>query len=276
MFSQNLLSGYQLAAIFTLGYTMAIRARLRKLLEPIVGTPELPPPPPEPPPPPHGVDLIADIKTRLQNYCVSVIFDVGANVGSSAQQYLNGFPEATIYCFEPVAATYQQLQTNVGSAARVRCFQQAIGATAGAGTMVLQGTSDIFYLAEATQRQAKHADAPRETVELETIDRVCAAQGIERINLLKIDTEGADLDVLAGAQRMVAEQRIDLVEVEAGMNPGNTWHVPLERFKTYFEARGYFLFGFYDQFYEWPTDEPHLRRANAVFIATHVIKASKA
>lgn len=254
---------------------MGIRIRLRRLLEPIIGVAEPAPPLPAPPTLPHGADLFGDLAARLPHFRPSVVFDVGAHTGSTARQYVQGFPEALIYCFEPVAATYSLLQANLGAEARVRCFQLAFGAGQGTGTMVLHGAPDTFYLAEAGQRPEVHGEAPREVVHLERIDGFCAGEGIERISFLKIDTEGADFEVLHGAERLLAAQRIDLVEVEAGMNPRNSWHVPLEVFKPYLEARGYFLFGIYEQVEEWPTGEPHLRRVNAVFVSTPTIEANR-
>ncbi len=254
---------------------MGIRTQLRRLLAPIIGEAEPDPPPPAPPTLPHGADLFGDLAARLPHFRATVVFDVGAHVGSTARQYVQGFPEALIYCFEPVAATYSLLQANLAAEARVRCFQLAFGAGQGTGTMVLHGAPDTFYLAEAGQRHVVHREAPREAVQVARIDGFCAAQGIARLSYLKIDTEGADLDVLHGAEGLLAAQRIDLVEVEAGMNPRNRWHVPLEVFKAYLEARGYFLFGLYEQCEEWPTGEPHLRRANAVFVSAPTIEANR-
>jgi hypothetical protein len=92
---------------------------------------------------------------------------------------------------------------------------------------------------------------------------------------MKIDTEGADLDVLKGAERMLNEQRIDIVKVEAGMNPTNHLHVPFEVLKNYLESKHYFLFGIYEQKHEWPTKHPHLRRTNPIFISQQVIENNR-
>ena len=56
-----------------------------------------------------------------------------------------------------------------------------------------------------------------ENVKVITLDKFCAEQNIERINDLKVDTEGSDLDVLLGANEMLTNQKIDLVQVEAGL-----------------------------------------------------------
>jgi hypothetical protein len=74
---------------------------------------------------------------------------------------------------------------------------------------------------------------------------------------------------------MLNEQRIDLVEVEAGMNAGNKRHVPFEALKGYLESKSYLLFGIYHQVREWPTNEPHLRRTNPVFISRRMIETNR-
>ena len=54
----------------------------------------------------------------------------------------------------------------------------------------------------------RHRERPETTqrlpfVDVTTIDLFCAEHRIERINLLKIDTEGHDLDVIRGASNML-------------------------------------------------------------------------
>src|SRR5262249_52326300 len=51
-------------------------------------------------------------------------------------------------------------------------------------------------------------------VKLSTIDRYCADKKIERIDLLKSDTQGFELEVLKGARRMLEERRVGAIYVE--------------------------------------------------------------
>jgi hypothetical protein len=74
---------------------------------------------------------------------------------------------------------------------------------------------------------------------------------------------------------MLASQAIDFVEVEAGMNPGNTRHAPFESLKAFLESNDYRLFAIYEQVEEWPTDEPHLRRTNSLFISRRMIETAR-
>src|SRR5687768_17470636 len=69
----------------------------------------------------HGVRECNDINHSGSQ--VSVVFDVGANVGQSALRFTAGFPEARIYCFEPVKETFSRLRENVSRYERISCYQ---------------------------------------------------------------------------------------------------------------------------------------------------------
>ena len=73
---------------------------------------------------------------------------------------------------------------------------------------------------------------------------------------------------------MLAAHKITYVQVESGMGPHNTKHVPFGEFLNFFETRGYVLFGVYGQIQEWWNDKSHLRFSNPVFISTHEVEAS--
>jgi hypothetical protein len=55
-----------------------------------------------------------------------------------------------------------------------------------------------------------------ERIALTTLDSYCAFEGIQKIDFLKIDAEGHDLEVLKGASTMLAEGRITYVQFEFG------------------------------------------------------------
>ncbi|MCM1981716.1 FkbM family methyltransferase [Lyngbya confervoides] len=220
---------------------------------------------------PRGIDVCRDIQQAFPRYVMEVIFDVGANLGQSAQQYRYHFPDATLYCFEPVAATFQALQAQLGRKPGVHCIQLALGAQVGTARMRLVGSSDRFSMIGDQDMQALGETADLEAIAVSTVEQFCQTQKIQQISYLKIDTEGRDWEVLMGSESMLLDQRIDFVEVEAGMNPMNQFHVPLARFKDHLEAHQYVLFGLYDQMHEWPTRSPQLRRANLVFVSQKVL-----
>ncbi len=224
---------------------------------------------------PRGIDFIQDIAKSLPAYRVDIVFDIGANLGQSSKIYLTRFPSSHIFCFEPVSTTFHQLQDNLKGNERVDCFQLAFGSSKGKGQMVVQGSSDMFFLLGQSKKSPMKNDVATESIDIVTVDEFCHTRRIDHISYLKIDTEGGDLEVLKGAVTMLTEQRIDLIEVEAGMNPSNNWHVPFEVLKEFLESHKYFIFGIYEQVSEWPTKEPHLRRTNPLFISHGMIVTNR-
>jgi FkbM family methyltransferase len=222
---------------------------------------------------PRGFSKFVDIKRCLPQYYVNNIFDVGANVGQSAKEYTHYFPDAQIYCFEPVKPTFDQLVTNLKGYDNIHFFSIAFGASKGVGKIALSGPSDMFHIMAGPENTAESTSATQE-VQIESLDAFCKENGIDDISYLKIDTEGYDLEVLKGAGNLLTKHKIGLVELEAGMNPGNKTHIPFERSKEFLEMHRYFLFGVYEQIGEWPTKEPHLRRTNPIYISENVILAN--
>ncbi|HMP83224.1 MAG TPA: FkbM family methyltransferase [Verrucomicrobiota bacterium] len=214
---------------------------------------------------PRGVDPLHDLALLVPDWSPVTIFDVGANIGQSAMEYAKRFPSARISSFEPAAGTFRQLERNVKAFPNVRCFQVALAAESGDALLTQNDRSDL-------NRIVRHApgDLPAagcERVVKRTLDAFCEELRVPRIHYLKIDTEGADLDVLRGAERMLGDQQVDVIEVEVGIGLDNDRHVTLQPMRQHLEARGYRVFGFYEQVNEWTRKLPHLRRVNVVFIS---------
>lgn len=215
---------------------------------------------------PRGTDLFHDIAGWLPATPIATIFDVGANVGQSARAYRKAYPAAAIHSFEPVPATFARLQAAVRGLS-VATHPIALGAAAARAQVAERNSS--------TRNTIELSGEDGLGVVVQTIDTFCRDQQIDRLSLLKIDTEGHDLEVLRGASEMLGGQQVDLVEVEAGMTRRNDYHQPLEALKEYLEDHGYLLFGIYDQVGEWTVREPYLRRANLVFISPTVAEANR-
>lgn len=219
---------------------------------------------------PHGFRIDYDIAQRCPNYSFNVILDVGANVGQSASGYVSKYPYSSIYCFEPIAESFNQLRHNLKGNGQVHCFQLALGACVGRGTMISEGVSTMNCLLDDGE-PISHIDKKTESVNVSTLDAFCKTHNISHVSYLKIDTEGGDLDVLKGASDILDVKGVDFIEVEAGMSPRNKYHIPLEDLKHFLESHGYYIFGIYEQVSEWLEKKPNLRRTNPVFISERMI-----
>ena len=175
-------------------------------------------------------------------YSPTCIFDVGANVGLTAQEFGQSFPHAIIHAFEPVPATYDLLTANLASRPNVHCNRPALGRTFGEVKMAVAGVSP----GNGVLLSGSYTKGETDIVPQLTGEEYCANRQIDQIGFLKIDTEGRDLDVLLGFGRLIQANRIDFVQMECGLAPDNSRHVPLTSMQAVLFAMGYRMFGLFD------------------------------
>jgi FkbM family methyltransferase len=168
------------------------------------------------------------------------------------------FPDARIICFEPVASTFLILNGLVRRLRNVDCHRTAFGSTIGEGLISLASDSTGCSLIGASESERT------EHVPVTTVDTFVEESGIKHIDLLKVDTEGYDLEVLRGTRLLLEEGRVKFVFVEVGFRRGERRLVPLADVLSYLEPMGYEIFGIYDQHLEW-SGRMRLRFANACF-----------
>lgn len=216
---------------------------------------------------PRGVDLFFDIRHSLPKYRAEVVIDVGANIGEYVREFREHFPQSRIYCIEPVSEIFESLKRNVSRLGNIHCYHIALGKSNAHGVLLIDPRNTMSRLEPTTPDYCRSCCAVTEEVAIKTIVSFSEENGLESIDYLKVDTEGNDLAVLEGAKDMLNAQRIGIVQVEAGMNRENRYHVPFRDLQSHLEDQGYFLFGLYEQCNEWPTGAPHLRRCNCLFIS---------
>lgn len=204
------------------------------------------------------MDQVRDFREALPTLEIRTIFDIGANVGKTAIALSEAYPKATLHAFEPVEGTFELLKKAVGNDARIKCLRMAFGDVK--GTVRMEGGAG-----SVKSKISTNAKGPE--VEVQRGDEFCAAKGIDGINFLKIDTEGYDLKVCRGFESMLKARKIDLVQVESGLNANNKLHVPFQSFTDYFGALGYSLFRIYEQ-----AGRPVVRRCDAVFVSPVIVE----
>lgn len=162
----------------------------------------------------HFVEQVLPIFIKTEN---PVIVDVGANVGSYTQMLMSTLPDASIWAFEPNPRTYATLATEVNSP-RVVTINQGLGSCE--STLKLfdredsRGSSQHGSLYRAVIEEIHETESVELEVSITTLDRYAHANGIDQIQLLKIDTEGHELEVLKGATQLLASGKIDLLHIE--------------------------------------------------------------
>jgi FkbM family methyltransferase len=219
---------------------------------------------------PHGMDPLHDVASCFPKPGVALIIDVGAHVGVNALKFRQAFPAAEIHCYEPSEQNFQELSKNASHKPGIFVHRMALGNRDLVG--VVEPSSLGTDLTRVVDIPGEPQLALGEKVEVRRLDTLFGDD--RRINYLKIDAEGSDLKVLQGADRLLSEQRIDVIEVEAGIQrPGVSKRlVPFTDFFAFLEPYGYHLLGFYEQVRDWPRGLHRLRRSNLVFASDRVLK----
>ncbi|HSG40517.1 MAG TPA: FkbM family methyltransferase [Thermoanaerobaculia bacterium] len=170
----------------------------------------------------HGVSL-ADVRT---------VFDVGGNIGLFTLWVRQRCPRATVYTFEPAPPLFQILRANTASHGdAVRLFNRGLSSRPGTADFTFYFNSSgmsSFYADLAEERQAleailrnqlrqgmegmegvmRHSEDLLEerfrfetfTCQLDTLSRVIRDEGIDRIDLLKIDVQKSEEEVVLGIE----------------------------------------------------------------------------
>jgi FkbM family methyltransferase len=166
----------------------------------------------------YGIDPLIDIAriSKAQSFNVSNFFDVGANVGQTALEMRKHFPNASIFCFEPVEGTFSQLQSSVAHMKKVNCFKLALSDRNGPANINVFSDSSLVSSLEgnAVFTEGRKEAAVPQSCELLRLDQFCADHNVDYVDVLKIDTEGHDISVLRGASGLLSDGKVRFVLTE--------------------------------------------------------------
>lgn len=189
-------------------------------------------------------------------------FDVGANIGQTAKKFLSYFPNSTIYCFEPILQTYQQLNKNVQEFSRIKAYNLGMGSDKDNIEIFHRDNSELNSLVGRLNENAKLSGATSEFIKVDTIDNFVKEEDISKIDILKSDTEGFDMEVLKGAKYCLENQLIDLLYIEVGFNKSDFQHSYVIQIIDVLENYGYGFSGLFEMSY---TEQNIILYANALF-----------
>jgi FkbM family methyltransferase len=123
---------------------------------------------------------------------IKTIVDLGANVGLSAIYFLQQYPQAYIVCVEPDESNFEMLTKNLQpeiASGKVKAMNVA---AMGEDGFVSFESADAKYNSRVVPQGIEKNIA---AVSIPTLMQHC---GIDRVNLLKIDVEGAEKYILSG------------------------------------------------------------------------------
>jgi FkbM family methyltransferase len=156
------------------------------------------------------------LKKILRELSAPIVFDVGANIGEYSKELKKISNKIIIYAFEPHPKTFLILKDEATKHDFV-----AINKGLGCKEEVVKlfdyknndGSPRASLFKDVIEFQYSSPSVSHE-VKISTVDDFVKENKIRRIHLLKIDTEGNELNVLIGAKNSLELNIIDIIQFE--------------------------------------------------------------
>ena len=140
-----------------------------------------------------------------------IVLDVGAHIGAFAASAARSAPGVMVYAFEPAPENFALLSNNMArnGLSNVVLAQRAVSGARGVRQL---------HIADSPAEYSLHivkCGGGQLAVESTTLAEIIAEHGIETVDLLKMDCEGAEYEILEAAASQGALRRVSRVALEA-------------------------------------------------------------
>jgi FkbM family methyltransferase len=181
-----------------------------------------------------------------------VIVDAGANIGLASVFFANAFPEATIIAIEPEETNFTLLKKNVAAYPRIIPVQAALWYENALINLIDPGINTEWNKWGFQTQKAGEGNENKVCHQIQgmTVDKIMRDQGIDFIDVLKVDIEGAEKEVFADASHWIDKVGALIIELHENWKPGcsrnfykatNGFPIEWTQGENYFVAREGFL-----------------------------------
>ena len=211
-------------------------------------------------------NAVVDLACRLVEPDL-VVVDVGANRGDTVEQFSAKLPLAKIWALEPHPDTFRKLQKRFVHDKRVEVRNLALSDRDGRAIMHSYTNAAINSLSPVTARADRLMDgaivpAPEVDVELRTLKSFCEAESIDRVDILKLDTQGHENAIINGSLEWLASGKVRYVLAELIFAPLYARQAKAGEVIALLERCGFKIFDFYDFVYN---EDSGLKWGDALF-----------
>jgi FkbM family methyltransferase len=203
-----------------------------------------------------------------------LIFDIGAHVGETAARYRTLFPDARIHCFEPHPQSFATLVATYRGDDHVVPHAAAVSDSTGTAKLHANRDSVTNSLLASDSRADNYWVAgvfdTGEEIAVQTIalDDFCQEQRIAHIDVLKVDVQGAEYAVLAGARDLLARRAIDVIYLELIMAPSYVGQRKYHHYLASLDELGYELFDLFN----FGRRDGRLIQSDGIFVAAEFLE----
>lgn len=159
---------------------------------------------------------VSFLKKYISQEQEGVVLDIGANTGSYSKRLRSINSNIDIFSFEPHPLTYNKLIKNLDHL-NIKSLNLGVGSVA--GTLNLydyanQDGSEHASIYEDVIKSIHKGTVTKHKINVITLDEFTYQHNIEKVLLLKIDTEGHEIEVLKGFEKFIRANKVYMIHFE--------------------------------------------------------------
>ena len=171
-----------------------------------------------------------------------IIVDCGSYNGSDAIDLVKIYPEATVYCFEPVPELFIQLKDNTDAYPNIHCYQIALSDRDGTADMYVssQGSDGSSSLLEPSTHLDDHPNVLFDNtirVKVMKLDTWAQVNNVRSVDLLWLDMQGFEFQMLEASPNILHHTK--LIHTEISMRDTYKGVLVYDRFRAWLEANSF-------------------------------------
>ena len=156
---------------------------------------------------------------------INIFFDVGAHMGLYTDLVNKIYPNCKSFLFEPQSTIFNKVKEKYSSNNNVQVFNKAISDTEKKQNLYLnmhdltstlstfdEQSSYLNFKAKLYGTDIKNMSYGTELVQTITLDKFMSEHNVDKIDLIKIDTEGHEFNVLKGLKNQIENVENILIE----------------------------------------------------------------
>jgi len=188
----------------------------------------------------------------LPKFNIKTVIDVGANVGQFASQIRQLSRSVKIHSFEPNPKVFKKLSKTASSDSLWFVHEAALGRSNGDIILNVTASDDFSSCLDSTEfGKGRFASElviiERVAVKLQTLDymmkRIIDGDNCDEAVLLKLDTQGYDMEVLKGGASLLGN--VQIIVTELSFLPIYEGVVPFDESMAYLKSLGFMLTGLF-------------------------------
>jgi FkbM family methyltransferase len=150
-----------------------------------------------------------------------VLFDVGANQGSYSELLLKEFSDFSteLHAFEPLPVPFKTLEGKINQLNKHKASAHNFGLgndNARVKFFVDHESSELGSIFKRDLTSININMGVEAEIEIKRIEDFCSENSINHIHFMKVDVEGAEIEVFKGARSLLSTNRVDFIQFEFG------------------------------------------------------------